>query len=266
MSDSADYSSQNSNLSDSDDTVYQAGGFVHPTSPSTIASMTDRSSNSSVLGHVFSPQYSDRDFSNTSSITAPHLAVLADSGRRLSSGRTSRLINYLDEQLLRISRRYVRKFSISADREPTEISNTNANTGTDASSDTVPYSSADQLVEDLSHLIDLIWFSISETPQSFMQTQYFLDIADRLNDYIPNLPIEDPAHVYSLLAKLDLVFYNLVTGENIPSGRRMSQTEKTRLESIVERSRVDLTDPLSQIPGHEFDLMRIYDRVLEQMN
>jgi hypothetical protein len=57
----------------------------------------------------------------------------------------------------------------------------------------------------------------------------------------------------------------LIVGD-IPSHKRMSNTEKARLESIVERTRVDIVTVMSPFGGHELDITRVYEAVLEELN
>ncbi|KAK9347204.1 hypothetical protein V1522DRAFT_435131 [Lipomyces starkeyi] len=206
------------------------------------------SSSSTVLSSVFSPNFDmlDGDFLNSSHVDSPQLQSLPANVHTISSAQQSKLINYLDEQLLYISRKYVRKFSDTG--PPDSV-----------------YYTIEPLLEDLTKVVDLIWYSVSTTSTPFIQSQYLLRIADDLNDSIPSLPIALPDKVFSFLRKLDKIFYKLIVGD-IPSHKRMSNTEKARLESIVERTRVDIVTVMSPFGGHELDITRVYEAVLEELN
>ncbi|KAK9446684.1 uncharacterized protein V1518DRAFT_132734 [Limtongia smithiae] len=222
-----------------------AGGFAIDSPPPHIPLSAD----SAALAHVFSPNYAvlDRAFAGDVPTESPQLPQLHSVGR-LSDEQQSRLVNYLDEQLLHVARRFVRRCSAVGE-------------GSVESS----LMTVDSLIDDLTRLIDLIWYSVSGTSTPFLQEQYLLHIADDLIDYILRLPIDSPDKVFAVLAKLDKIFYKLVVGD-VPSGKRMSNTERARLESIAERTRVDVVEKLARYAGHEVALTRVYERVLEELN
>ncbi|KAK9322547.1 hypothetical protein V1517DRAFT_133368 [Lipomyces orientalis] len=241
-----------SSLSDNADNAEQsytsdtnAGGF-QVESPKQERSIRP-SSASAALSSVFSPDFDgfDRDFLNSPHVDSPQLQSLAGN-HTLSSAQQSKLINYLDEQLLHISRKFVRKLS---DTGPPDSA----------------YHSIEPLLDDLTKLVDLIWYSVSSTSTPFIQSQYLLRIADDLNDCLPSLPINSPEKVFLFLRKLDKIFHKLIVGD-VPSHKRMSNTEKTRLESIVERARVDIVAVMVPFRGHELDITRVYEAVLEELN
>lgn len=138
--------------------------------------------------------------------------------RRLSDAQNERLREYIEQELLSINRRYLRR--INPDSEP----------GTRY--DTIP-----ELLQDLNKIIDLIWYSLSnnssDVGQNTFQTTYFLRIADSLNDYIVGFE-DKPAPLQTLetLSKLDLIFSRAI------SLQMLTKTEQVRLSSIIERSRV----------------------------
>ncbi|KAJ8100975.1 hypothetical protein POJ06DRAFT_85479 [Lipomyces tetrasporus] len=245
LSDNADNAEQ-SYTSDSN-----AGGF-QVESPKQERSIRP-SSASAALSSVFSPDFDgfDLDFLNSSHVDSPQLQSLPAnahtlSSRLLSSAQQSKLINYLDEQLLHISRKFVRKFSDTG--PPDSV-----------------YYTIEPLLDDLSKLVDLIWYSVSSTSTPFIQSQYLLRIADDLNDSLPSLPINSPEKVFLFLRKLDKIFHKLIVGD-VPSHKRMNNTEKMRLESIVERTRVDIVAVMVPFRGHELDITRVYEAVLEELN
>ncbi|KAK9474749.1 uncharacterized protein V1510DRAFT_410574, partial [Dipodascopsis tothii] len=171
----------------------------------------------------------------------------------LSLAKQQKLITYLDEQLLLISRRHIRHFS-------------------GAAADGDVYHSLVPLVHDLERVVDLTWYSAHPRgrgdddatgagagllPFPFLQTQYLLRIADEVNTYLSSLPLYDDEHppgarahpIFALLAKLDGIFFSLVTGEAAgadgPAAAvavRMGPTERVRLEGIIERTRIDIVN------------------------
>ncbi|KAK9469440.1 hypothetical protein V1512DRAFT_8255 [Lipomyces arxii] len=222
-----------------------AGGFIAGQTKTSASKMT-KSSASNALSTVFSPDYDhlDRDFRQPHA-QSPQIQNLSSDLRQLSSAQQSKLINYLDDQLLQISRKYVKKFSDSGNAET--------------------YLSLDPLLDDISKVVDLLWYSVSATSTTFIQTQYLIKIADDLNDYMSTLKADSHDKLFIFLRKMDKILFRLIVGD-IPSHNRMSNTERTRLESVAERTRVLMVSLLSAVGGYEVDVTRVYDAVLEELN
>jgi hypothetical protein len=97
------------------------------------------------------------------------------------------------------------------------------------------YRSVSALVDDLEKLVDLLWKSSSPS----LQIQYLLQVANTFNEYLAGYQIADEKEwydVFALLDKLDRCFYELITAHATGSG--MNMTEKVRLKSVVERTRL----------------------------
>jgi hypothetical protein len=140
-----------------------------------------------------------------------------------------------------------------------------------------------------------------------LQIPFLLNIANALNEYMARFPFA-PKPTLQLLQKLDFAFSSLLhgedveTGEQLPgfeSGRKVTTTEKVRLRSLVESTRVEVveisrksrvsedlesgiedvteteleSEGFSQIPGHEnerskmdLDVARVYQRTLADLS
>ncbi|KAG0638571.1 hypothetical protein HOY80DRAFT_1047252 [Tuber brumale] len=190
------------------------------------------------------------------------------------------LIAFLDHELLQVSRKYAKKFNDGG------------------------YTDAAEIADDLEKLVDLLW--VSSTPS--LQTQYLLQIANSFNDYISSFPPRFESAL-GLLDKLDRCFHSLITGPSAGSyaplspalsGSRMSMTERVRLKSVIERTRLhvvglaegmeapdppteeDVPDVGDRKPGHslidaldggseeggealELELSRVYERSLVEI-
>ncbi|PWW75607.1 hypothetical protein C7212DRAFT_297530 [Tuber magnatum] len=141
------------------------------------------------------------------------------------------LIAFLDHELLQVSRKYAKKFSDGG------------------------YTDAAGIADDLENLVDLLW--VSSTPS--LQTQYLLQIANSFNDYISSFPPRLRSTL-RLLDKLDRCFHSLITGSSADSyaplspalsGYRMNMTERVRLKSVIERTRlhvVGLAEGMMEAP------------------
>ena len=114
--------------------------------------------------------------------------------------------------------------------------------GADDWGDVKGYGSMREACKDLSALVSVVW--ISGTPS--LQIPYLLNIGLLLHAVITAMP-PTPRSLFRLLGKLDKAFAGLLqgrdveTGEGLPGfgGRRgISGTEKVRVRSLVERTRV----------------------------
>ncbi|KAI5785927.1 hypothetical protein EDC01DRAFT_662109 [Geopyxis carbonaria] len=180
--------------------VDNAGGFLEPGPLSPPASIA-----SSILSSNRLPQ--------------PRTAGPLRSGSRSETA----LIQYMDEELLQVGRKYVKKFSPGG------------------------YSNIKNVANDLEKLVDILW--ISSTPT--LQTQYFLNIANSFNDYLYSFKPHFKS-TFQLLDKLDRCFYTLITGRPADpdvaplspavSVFRLNMTEKVRLKSVVERTRLNVVN------------------------
>ncbi|KAF8444257.1 hypothetical protein BDZ91DRAFT_853803 [Kalaharituber pfeilii] len=140
------------------------------------------------------------------------------------------LIRYLDDALQNISRKYTKKYTPGG------------------------YSNIQSIVKDLDVLVDLIW--VSSTPN--LQIQYLLRIANDFNDYLSSFMVQLRT-TFTFLDVLDRCFYALLTGQSTdpvltpisPSmaSSRITTTEKVRLNSIVQRTRLHVVKIIEEGPS-----------------
>ncbi|KAI9848297.1 MAG: hypothetical protein M1837_000561 [Sclerophora amabilis] len=184
-----------------------AGGFIHPAIPSPPASS------------VTSP-----------SLTASALPHPRAQPLKAGSAKETSFIQYVDRGILDVTRRYAKKFS-----------------GEESESGGVRgYERFGEVAGDVDRLVDLVW--VSGTPS--LQTPYLLSLALLLTSYLPSFP-PAPKPMFRSLHKLDFAFSSLLQGRNVDSGeslpgfesgRAVTMTEKVRIKSLVERTRVLVVD------------------------
>jgi hypothetical protein len=131
------------------------------------------------------------------------------------------LISYLDNQILKITRRYGKKFS-DQDGEH---------------DDTPGYTTYDEFVADADPLVDMVW--ISSTPS--LQIPYFLQLAVLACSYLDAFPFT--ASVFHLTNKIDQAFAAILraaTAADASSGLHpgVNMTEKVRIRSLIMETRV----------------------------
>lgn len=127
------------------------------------------------------------------------------------------------------------------------------------------YNNFGQVANDLDSLIDLLW--VSSTRRSVavlvwpeadwgaasLQVPFLLTIGSRITDYLERFSFA-PRRTFALLNKLDLIFASILTGVDAETGvellniqqRPLSNTEKARLQSIVDTTRVAVVHVLGK--------------------
>lgn len=181
------------------------------------------------------------------------------SGRRLSSSQQSKFVNYVDEKLLHIQRRFVQSFGLSE----------------------LGYKKIDELLADVKQLLNFVWLSIDNNGQTqftkeqyremkstnFGQTDYIIRIAGDLLEYISKLDVDDESArtILKLLHSLDEKFAKLIDGD-VPGGKGINRTECVRVNGIAERTRITVADVFEKqkIEGFHYELSKIYDQVLDR--
>ncbi|KAF1988646.1 hypothetical protein K402DRAFT_419462 [Aulographum hederae CBS 113979] len=199
------------------------GGFLHPSAsllsppPSSIASSA-----------------------GASSLPHPRQSPLRPGGPKESA-----FVRFIDQELLRIQRRH-------AKRETDDALEAEEEAGLENLGDlggVKGYRVFGELAKDVERVVGLVW--TSGTPS--LQIPYFLTLALLTSTFLPSYP-PAPKAMFRLLGKLDLVFASLLqgrnieTGENLPGferGRKVNGTEKVRIKSLVERTRVAVVDVMS---------------------
>ncbi|KAL2414218.1 hypothetical protein ABEF95_005404 [Exophiala dermatitidis] len=140
---------------------------------------------------------------------------------RPGSQKEIALINYLDDRILRISRRYAKKFSDEGLQND----------------DTPGYTTYDGFVADADPLVDVVW--VSGTPT--IQIPYLLTLAGLVCSYLQAFPFS--VSFFYIVGKLDQGFAALlqpVENGSVPgaTSHPVSMTEKVRIKSLVEETRV----------------------------
>lgn len=134
------------------------------------------------------------------------------------------LINYVDDKILRITRRYAKKYS---------------NSPNDAD-DTKGYVSFDEVVHDLDAIFQVVW--ISGTPT--LQVPYLLTLAGLFASYMSAFPFS--RGMFGFVRKLDEGFAYLLRDQagSMDHERiyHVTTTDKVRIKSLAEETRVVAVD------------------------
>ncbi|OCT44342.1 hypothetical protein CLCR_06229 [Cladophialophora carrionii] len=150
------------------------------------------------------------------------------------------LIIYLDNHILKITRRYAKKFSDEGLQND----------------DTPGYTTYDQFVADVDPLVDVVW--ISGTPS--IQIPYLLQLAGLACSYLQAFPFS--TSVFPLVSKIDQGFASLLqptqNGGISSTHPQVSVTEKVRIKSLIEETRIAAVNAASS-SGHAASVLDITD-------
>lgn len=188
--------------------------------------------------------------SNLSARTPLDLPHPRASALRPGSVKEDNLRRFVEQRIMHINRRYVKKFGIP-----------------DPKDEVAGYQSISELCRDLDSAVNMLW--LSGTPG--IQVPYFLNIAHELTSWIDSFP-PSPAVMLNTLHRLDHCLASLIagrdvqTGEDLPgfvvlpggTGKRlggMSRTDMVRCKSIVEQTRLLVVDVMSRNPEADGDDM-----------
>lgn len=180
-----------------------------------------------------------------------------DSPLRAGGSKESTLIRHLDSKILQVQRRFARRttFSLNALNDGAQLQAANLWPG-----DIKGYANMKEACKDIEELVDVIW--VSGTPS--LQVPYLISLALLLSTIISGMP-PSPKRLFRLIGKLDRAFASLLqgrdveTGETLPgfqSRRGISGTEKVRIRSLVERTRISVMEAFKR---GEFDLEDVED-------
>lgn len=166
---------------------------------------------------------------------------------QITSAQQSKLINYIDETLLQIQRKFI--------KQQTELE--------------INYSLI-QLLQELSTVISVIWVSIQQKLVLYGQIEYYIKILGDLEDYVNiyktlfnetwsknnnlHINMQNLVIFFKFWQKIDLQLSFLIDGYNIVLNNgnqqtkliKMNVTELTRLLPIVTRLRIAI---ISKIDG-----------------
>lgn len=182
---------------------------------------------------------------------------------QITSAQQSKLINYIDETLLQIQRKFI--------KQQTELE--------------INYSLI-QLLQELSTVISVIWVSIQQKLVLYGQIEYYIKILGDLEGYVNNyktffnetwsknnnlhINMQNLVIFFKFWQKIDLQLSFLIDGYNIVLNNgnqqtkliKMNVTELTRLLPIVTRLRIAI---ISKIDGLRMRLKKIKRTIMTMM-
>lgn len=190
----------------------------------------------------------------------------------ISLSQQSKFINYVDTQLLQIQRKFIKNQSESA----------------------ITYSLA-QLLDDLSPVVDLLWFLLLDHESPFGQDEYYIKLLGDLDDWVayytfPSLATRLAENTTALVKffdffqRIDTQISFLIDGYEVSNGQycKMSSTGVVRLSPIVMRLRLTIIDKLEpsravlnasrEIPANDevlnildIEIGRLFEGILERI-
>ena len=175
------------------------------------------------------------------SVTSQTRKILPETRRTLlkhGGSKEARVFEYLDRAIDSIDGKVERKYEAIG--------------GNRSTSSAVGYRKLDEMVKDIDDVVNVIW--VSGTPS--IQIPFLLSVAGRFIDYLSKFDFS-PRNALKLLKKLDIVFASLLSGtdyeSNLPlpnvNSRTVNVTEKVRLRSIVESSRIAVVNAYRKAAG-----------------
>lgn len=188
-------------------------------------------------GFILSPPAS----STASSNAATRLPHPRESPLRPGGSKESAFIRYVDQQILHIQRRFAKRTSPQTN-QLSDIDRDKADTWGDVKG----YASMKEGCKDVEELLNVIW--ISGTPS--LQVPYLISLALLVGNLVQAMP-PTPRSLFKTLGKLDHAFASLLQGRDLDTGERLpgfvgergvSGTEKVRIRSLVERTRVSVVE------------------------
>lgn len=108
--------------------------------------------------------------------------------------------------------------------------------------------------KDIEELVSVVW--VSGTPS--LQVPYLISVGLLVSNVVQSMP-PSPRHLFRLLRTLDHAFASLIQGRDVDTGealpgfagvRGVSGTEKVRIRSLIERTRVNVVEAFKR---GEFD-------------
>jgi hypothetical protein len=170
------------------------------------------------------------------------LPLPRDAPLRPGGSKESTFIRFVDQKMLHIQRRFAKRTTPASallpgmDREKA-----------DSWGDVKGYSSMKEAFTELEELVNVVW--ISGTPG--LQIPYLITIGMHAYNIIQAMPPSHPRSLFHMLDKLDHAFTSLLqgrdseTGRDLPglgNGKSVSGTEKVRIRSLVERTRISVVE------------------------
>ena len=180
--------------------------------------------------------------------------------------KESAFIRHVDQRILGIQRRFAKRTrsgraeSTAQESRPTDYGPSERWVGQQDDG----YVSMKQACRDISEVVDVVW--VSGTPS--LQVPYIIGLALLLSTVITAMPLE-PKSLFRCLGKVDHCFASLVQGTDVETGemlpgyadmgskRGANGTEKVRIRSLVERTRVSVFEAFKkgefedEVPGED---------------
>jgi len=216
---------------------HNAGGFLQPLPAS---------------GLLSPPASSIASSTASSTLPSPRRSPL-----RAGSTKEMAFRNYVDKHVNQIQRKYAMKFS-GEDDNADDMGGGIAGLGLPAVRHVggaahgaeLGYDTFREVAKDIEKVVEVVW--VSGTPG--LQTPYLLTLALLVVSYLPSFPAA-PRTMFRLLDKLDTAFASLLLGKDLDTGdslpgfanrRGLSGTEKVRIKSLVERTRVAVVEVMNK--------------------
>lgn len=207
-------------------------------------------------GFLLSPPAS----STISSTSTIHAALPHPRGTPLRAGgsKESTFIHYVDQRLLHMQRRFAKRTSPSS-KYLSDVDRDKADTWDDVKG----YPSMKEACKDIEELVGIVW--VSGTPS--LQVPYLINMAVMVGNYIQGMP-PSPRALFRTLDMLDHAFASLLQGRDVESGERLpgfeggrgvSGTEKVRIRSQVERSRLNVVEAFRKGDFEEESVVELED-------
>ena len=200
-------------------------------------------------GFILSPPASSV-LSSTTTTTASALPHPRNAPLRAGGSKESAFIRYVDQQILHVQRRFAKRTSPRG----SGLSDVDRDKA-DAWGDVPGYHTMGDACRDIEALVDVVW--VSGTPS--LQVPYLISLALLLATIVAAMP-PSAKRLFRLMGKLDRAFAGLIQGRDVDTGERLpgferlrgvSGTEKVRIRSLVERTRVGVMEAFKR---GEFEL------------
>ncbi|KAF3992221.1 hypothetical protein FT663_01260 [Candidozyma haemuli var. vulneris] len=149
----------------------------------------------------------------------------------VSSGQQSKLIAYLDHELLQVQRKFVKN-----------------------QAETRKEYHLQQLLQDVAQILDVLWVSISPEYSLFGQEEYFIKILGDLEDWIEWYAFDTDGgdrnrdlflfELFTFFQKVDVRVSLLIDGVSSKDGSKFDRTQLVRLFPIANRLRLTIVSKL----------------------
>lgn len=160
--------------------------------------------------------------------------------RHLTAAQQQKLMAYLEEELMKIQRRHVQSYLDLPEK--------------------VVYHTILDVLKDYTRLVDFLWYTIrSVKSRIFFQSQYLLRVAGDVVDIMESYPPKTQEALRDVL-----VFFVKIDGVFQQVAGKLDTTEKVRLMSIAERTRVTVVNMVDGLQlGYRAQIGAIYEKTID---